>query len=358
MERINPTRIANRIGRIVFATILAGVFVGTLSLFNPDYMDSPTGGGTVFDIYVSALVEVAITPVLVGFIVLPTILVYWGLSNRVSWTQKWQILLGGAVVVAVAWAVGDNSGVVDITLATLAKVVYGCAILTAISTTESLSGRDVTLAPRQLATGTGALALVFVVLVPAAAIGAGVVSDGDRYASEGSSFDAVFNPDPTDPAVYDNGNESPYVTSPTPQPAESSVVTVNPDGTPTLPTDEQLTYDSPAATVVTNASIVTVSNVTTEVRGETVVPQARYYVELEGVNTSFARYYQSGTYNTTLAGSGDYAGATVFHGSHLRLEGGFYLEMEQTESTHVYADFITDGGEIHRYVFKLERTDV
>lgn len=343
MERINPTRIANRIGRIVFATILAGVFVGTLSLFNLNDMDSLTSLDSVLNIYVGALVEVAIMPVLVGFIVLPTILVYWALSNRVSWTRKWQILLTGTVAVAVAWAVGENSGVLDITLATLAKVIYGCAILAAISLTESLSGRDVTFAPRQIATGTGALALVFVVLVPAAAIGAGVV--GDRPGSDGYNSAVDATEPHSDPVGYPSWKVKTGESGSAMYLAENAS-----EDRPQVyqPYNVSETHSGPEYFDLRTYKI--------NKSGEWTTVAGQYYLRLEG--PADERVWDEQVINSGVIQPAEPNGdmPTSGWGSPDGVSG--VVKMEGIESMWVYYDVVDKDGEVHRYMVYLERDDV
>lgn len=161
----------------------------------------------------------------------------------------------------------------------------------------------------------------------------------------------------TDPATYDNGELSPFVRSIRPLEGETDAVTVAADPRP--PTPNETSWNHPIAATHTDPN-ATVSNVNATVNGETVVPKARYHLDFEGVNTSFERVIGFEVYGAVEADghNDDVVQPDVWAGAMLEADDGFYVEMERTESTHVYADVVTDGGEIHRYVVKLEREDV
>lgn len=348
MTQINPTQIANRTGRIVLTTILAGALVGVLSLFNPDRANDFTGPFDLVNLYLGAAFDVAIVGVLVGVIVPPVMLLYWGLSERLEWTRTWQILLGGTVVIGVAWAVSGHTGAVDIGLAAMANVTKGGAILLSVATVEVLATSDSGPTPGQLATGTGALALVFVVLVPTAAIGAGVVGDPEP---EDGSVEAAFE-----------AKEEPY-----PDYTELSqdyvgfadaddAVTLSANGTGD-PSHVNTYYNVSETHIVPSA--FEVQTYTVDRDGQQVPVKGHYYLEFDRPNTSTLHV-------DTIANSGtiypqdadtDYE-FDYYQNWNVPDSGDGTLKMEHVGAMWIYYDVVHENGEVHRYMTHIERTDV
>ncbi|WP_436346837.1 hypothetical protein [Natronorubrum sp. FCH18a] len=185
MRQINPTQIANRIGRIVFATIVASVFVGILSQIGGfTWGESATSPWLPLEWYIDAAFEIAVGVVLLAFVVPIVMVVYWGLSSRVQWVRKWQVMGTGTVLVALALAGVTDGLTLEVVTDTVAFTAYGLSILAAVALVETLfAGRpskDIT--SKHVATGTGVLVVAFLVLVPVVAVGsaaAGVVLPTD-----------------------------------------------------------------------------------------------------------------------------------------------------------------------------------
>lgn len=390
MRHINPTRIANRIGRIVFATILAGVFVGVLSWFSPVGWNSPRDITEPINLYFGAAIDLGIFVVISAPFVLVLVCLYWGLSSRLRWTRVWPILGVVAVGPAVGWAfVYTDAGLWNTAVGILSMVAFALAVLIGVAISETVFSSGVDLAPNQFATGTGAFALVFVVLVPAAAIGAGVVSgvpvgddanpdaytggdrddlertpdetddgEGENDSDDESALERLMDGrDATNPETYDDGEYSPRIRNATALEGDSPNVTVSGVSDDELPPDNATT-DRPLAAVHTDGDAVSASNIEFEIQNESVVPKARYHLEIDGVDTTSSAtlaYPSSYTYGET--GPED-AYPSVTTGSYVDIEDGYYVDMEEIEAMYVYMDVVTDGGEIHRYVVELERSDV
>lgn len=186
--------------------------------------------------------------------------------------------------------------------------------------------------------------------------GAEPADDGDGGDGESILERLLDGRDATDPGTYDDGEYSPSPEHITSLEGESDTAAVSGVNESELPADRHVS-EYPVAAYHTDAEGVHISDVEFEVDGDTVVPDARYHIEIDGVNTSSDR--QPGmvphwSYNAT--GESEY-GAFVSSAS-AGLEDGYLLNMEQVESTFVYFDLVNDDGEIHRYVIEVERTDV
>lgn len=183
--------------------------------------------------------------------------------------------------------------------------------------------------------------------------GSGAAATGyDDY--ESMSADERYGGNITDPETYDNNHTSPYIESVTPL-EESRAVVLADDPRPPAANETLRNY----TVAETHTDKITVRDVEATVRGETVVPQARYHLSLEGVNATDERILAMGTYGTIDADGHTRLGQpAVYIASVYGVDSGFYLSMERVESTHVYFDVVTDDGEIHRYVAEIQRTDV
>jgi len=350
MTFINPPRLANRTGRIVLATILASAVVGVLSLFNPENATQLTAVSDGPGIYFDALFDVSITTVFLSLVVPPAVLAYWGLSSKLSERRTWLVLAVVTVGVAVAWAVGDVTGALDIVLATVAKTIKGGAILLSIAAVETITSGESDLAPGQLATGVGALALVFVVVVPIAALGAGVVSDtGDEPERDGA--EAAFN---------SSGEPYPDYTHLTPEqrsigePDSADHLVVNTSEQPPNLTDR---HSYTVTETHVGGEYFDLRELQVHTNESTTAVQGHYDLTFE-VGDNRSPYYDSvvnaGTVDAEIADGVDPYLAKAMSPAH----GVGTLRMDYTESMWLYYDIVNRDGEVERYMVYLERDDV
>lgn len=177
----------------------------------------------------------------------------------------------------------------------------------------------------------------------------------DEHADERISEEDWYGGSPTDPETYNNGEHSPKIEHATALEGESDAVTATAVNESDLPSENE-SVGYPLADVHTDAEGVTVSDIESEVNGETVRPEARYHVAIEGVDETHTRQLGIGSIwaydSVALEGS---AQTFVTSGPYVGLEDGFYVDMERVESTHVYFDVVTEDGELERHIVKLER---
>lgn len=132
-------------------------------------------------------------------------------------------------------------------------------------------------------------------------------------------------------------------------------VSLNCSGEPgALPEDVGPAYE--VAETHTDGADVTVSNIEVESEGETVVPDAHYAVDIEGVDTDGGYVILSNVYDENTLEEG--ADGSLWRGAAVGENYGFFLEMPRVESTSVYMDVVTEDGEVHRYLVEVCREDV
>ncbi|WP_440767521.1 hypothetical protein [Natronorubrum sp. DTA7] len=205
MTRFNPPQIANRIGRITLATVLAGILMMVVSVpFRAIDGDLP-GVTTPIELFGTTLIDLLFMSVGAVVVVPPAVLVLWLLKRRYPHTTAWKALSALAAIVAVGYVVaGTSSTPLEYATSTVATAGYVVAILSSIAVSESIFAGQLgdELSIRQLATGYGSVVIALFVLVVVAAAGAGaagVVAD-----SAGLDWDEEDTSDQLSDAAFES----------------------------------------------------------------------------------------------------------------------------------------------------------
>lgn len=348
MIQPNPTRIANRIGRIVFATILAGMFASLLEQFGGfTWGENTTSPLTPLEWYTDAVADIMIWTILLTFIVPIVMGVYWLLSSRLSWTRKWQILLSGAVLSAVILGGLWNDPTLEIAIDTAVLLVYGLAILAAISIVDVLfAGRPADeLTSGHVATGTGILVVVFAICVPLVAIGSaatGVVLPVDDTSPVDKAFDAEGEPYPDYMSLdYEYTDRDDH---------ELADVTVTAGEDP-----PERNYSYNVTETHIGPEYVDVQAYVVDDGTERTAVEGHYYYELrdaDGEPVHYDSIVNSGVEHSVANDEyGHIPSANVPESS------TGTIEMEGVDSMWVYFDAVNEDGEVERYMVHLDRSE-
>lgn len=381
------TRLANRIGRITLATMLAALFSTVIhAIRNPLEITGPLA-------FIDELVYLTFTTgiyAIFALVAVPLVtLALWGGERLTSRERAWQatVVLAGLSAVGFAYTDTANVTVLEVATSTLVAAAYAGAVVLSVAIVEwTCTDRSSPTTVPTFAAGIGgvlAVCLVVVLVVGAGATAVGAVMpaddprDDDTNGEEGaklvdettidggddetddseSGLERLLDGrDVTDPETYDDGEYSPRIRNASVV-GESDAVTVSGVDEADYPSGND-TPSYPVSAVYADGEGVTVSDIEFEIENETVVPKGHYHLEIDGVDTSTTRHLRMKSHWAYDSVGDARFGAFVATGWHIDLEGGYYVDMEDTTATSVYFDLVNDDGEVERHVVRLEREDV
>ncbi|WP_337653266.1 hypothetical protein [Halomontanus rarus] len=353
MKHINPTQIANRIGRITLATVLSGLFAVVIYMFTEAIGEPVHQYGienTVFGIIAIWVVSVG----LAGLFVAPLLIAKWGLADRLSSLRYWQAVLALAVLFS-AWYPTANAHTPTTTafLASMTTVLaYALTVVLGMALAEHLFSSPVTdrVSGTEIVTGVGAGAVVAAVLLVVAVTSGSAVG---MLMEDGEDAEPEID---SDREPYPDLDEYPMEEWWVGSPDSASSLSA---GTPEEPPEGvgwHLPYNV-TATHVGSEYFDLREYVVNTTDGEVPVT-GEYYVNFErsdGTDVPRDAVVSTGTYGASYDkvvsndSSDKFAHADITDSAHGP------VEMRYTESMWIYYDVVNEDGEVERYMAYLER---
>ncbi|WP_455448192.1 hypothetical protein [Natrinema thermotolerans] len=182
MKRPNPTTVANRIGRIALATILAALF--SILATVPGKVRSGEFADLTdpVDVYGMILMDFVLYLIYASVLVPIVLCVLWGLSRWVSRVRVWQAILVATIGLAIAVSHEHWGTPLQFGMSLVGSIAYAGAVLAAIALVEVLFAWDIaaeTSLEGFVTASGGTIAVVMALVLVAATVSTGALAIAD-----------------------------------------------------------------------------------------------------------------------------------------------------------------------------------